>query len=530
MLATVELQTGEALAHLRHGLAGQATDRAVTEAYGARNGIEPFAVAAAADRCLAVLPLVPSGFFTALLCVETLELQPGAEAAGAPALLGIEGEHARIRLGEAGAAAGAGAACRVHDRHPAACGQHLHHALAVLQRLGELRAQIGLAASRDAEPCDRQLDRVLAEPVEPRPRLYGQPLAIDAQVTIALGCCPLGEVGVETLARDHERRQQVDGLAAELLEDADRDQVGRLRFDACVTVRAMLCAELHIKQAQEMVDLGERRHGALAPAATGALLDRDGRRDAADRVDLRPRSRLHELPRVGVQGLEVAPLALVEQDVEGERRFTRSGDSGDHGERIARDVDIDAAQIVLTRVAYGDVARHRRRGRCCRAYRHRRFSDLGHRPPVCLRGERPTVLEQCTSSVRSLDLLDLGRCADSDHLAARIAALRSEIDDPFGSADDIEVVLDHHQRMPSVEQLTESTEQPGDILEMQSGGGFIEQEELASRRLAGGFFGGRLCRIGEVARELQALCLAARQRGDWLPQPQVVETDIHERT
>ena len=68
-----------------------------------------------------------------------------------------------------------------------------------------------------------------------------------------------------------------------------------------------------------MVDLGQRRDRALAPAAAHALLDRDGRRDAEDRVHVGARRGLDELPRVGVQRLEIAALALREHDVEGER-------------------------------------------------------------------------------------------------------------------------------------------------------------------------------------------------------------------
>ena len=90
-----------------------------------------------------------------------------------------------------------------------------------------------------------------------------------------------------------------------------------------------------------MVDLGERRDRALAAAAARALLDRDGRRNAEDRVDVGPRGRLHELARVGVQRLEVAPLAFGEEDVESERGLARARDAGDDRELAARDLDVD---------------------------------------------------------------------------------------------------------------------------------------------------------------------------------------------
>ena len=102
------------------------------------------------------------------------------------------------------------------------------------------------------------------------------------------------------------------------------DAGGSLRLDGHVAGGAELRAQLLIQQAQEVIDLGERGHRALAAAAAGALLDRDGGRNAVDGVDVGPRRRLHELARVGVQRFEIAALALVEDDVEGQRGFARA--------------------------------------------------------------------------------------------------------------------------------------------------------------------------------------------------------------
>ena len=107
-------------------------------------------------------------------------------------------------------------------------------------------------------------------------------------------------------------------------------------------------------QAQEVVDLGERGHRALAAAAAGALLDGHRRRDAVDGVDVGARRGLHELARIGVQRFEIAALAFVEDDVEGERGFSRARYAGDDGERLARDRDVDVAQVMFARVVNDD--------------------------------------------------------------------------------------------------------------------------------------------------------------------------------
>jgi len=83
----------------------------------------------------------------------------------------------------------------------------------------------------------------------------------------------------------------------------------------------MLHAELHIQQAQEVIDLGQRGHGRLAASARRALFDSHRGRNAVDRVDIRPARGLHDRARVGVQRFEIPPLAFVEQNIERKRRF-----------------------------------------------------------------------------------------------------------------------------------------------------------------------------------------------------------------
>src|SRR6185437_6048675 len=106
-----------------------------------------------------------------------------------------------------------------------------------------------------------------------------------------------------------------------------------------------------------------------------------------------------------------------------------------------------------------------------------------------------------------------------------LAALRAEIDDPIGGADHIEVVLDDEQRVSRGEELAERGEELGDVLEMQAGGGLVEEEELA-------FVSGareHRARLGEMSRELQPLRLAARERGHRLPERHVLEANVGER-
>ena len=72
---------------------------------------------------------------------------------------------------------------------------------------------------------------------------------------------------------------------------------------------------------------------------------------------------------------------------------------------------------------------------------------------------------------------EFGRGSRGHQLAAAFATLRSEIDQPVGRADDVQIVLDHHQRMACGEQLAERAQQLGDVVEVQAGGGLVEQEQ-----------------------------------------------------
>jgi hypothetical protein len=112
----------------------------------------------------------------------------------------------------------------------------------------------------------------------------------------------------------------------------------------------VLGAELHIEQAQEVMDFGLGAERALGPAAAYPLFDGDGGRDAADRLHVGAGGGLDELAGIGIERLQIAPLALVEEDVEGERALAAAGDAGDDGEAAAGDGDAQVFEVVLAGV------------------------------------------------------------------------------------------------------------------------------------------------------------------------------------
>src|SRR5579864_2893396 len=171
-----------------------------------------------------------------------------------------------------------------------------------------------------------------------------------------------------------------------------------------------------------MIDLGERRHVALAAPATGALLDGDGGRNAEDRIDVGTRGRLHELPGIGVQRLEVTTLALVEEDVEGERRLARARDAGDHRKAIARYLHVDPLEVVLAGLVDDDRAAPAPVAAVV-AGRRLRHHRRGLIRPVRLTRERPRVSLERTPGVRGAHGAQLQRRAARDDLPAALTAL-----------------------------------------------------------------------------------------------------------
>jgi hypothetical protein len=72
------------------------------------------------------------------------------------------------------------------------------------------------------------------------------------------------------------------------------------------------------------------------------------------------------------------------------------------------------------------------------------------------------------------------RRAGADQLPAGLAALRAEVDDPVAGADDVEVVLDHHQRVAGGDEAAEGAQQLGDVVEVQAGRRLVEEEQRAA--------------------------------------------------
>ena len=108
--------------------------------------------------------------------------------------------------------------------------------------------------------------------------------------------------------------------------------------------------------------------------------------------------------------------------------------------------------------------------------------------------------------------------AHCNDLSACCPSFRTDVDDPVGLFDDIEVVLDDYDGISQIDQAVQYVEQLGDVIEMEAGGWFVQQIECSSR------IGPR-----QFTGQLHPLCLTAGKCSRALAECHIVEPHVTER-
>ena len=111
----------------------------------------------------------------------------------------------------------------------------------------------------------------------------------------------------------------------------------------------------------------------------------------------------------------------------------------------------------------------------------------------------------------------LGRTG-GHHKSPFIPTLRAQINDPVGGLDHIHVVLDYQDGVALGYQALEGLQKSLNIIEVETGGGFIKDEELCS-----------LLVQFQMPGKLEALGLASGEGVDGLAQPHIPQTYLHQR-
>src|SRR5690606_33610316 len=104
-----------------------------------------------------------------------------------------------------------------------------------------------------------------------------------------------------------------------------------------------------------------------------------------------------------------------------------------------------------------------------------------------------------------------------DDFSATITGLGAEIHDPVGQLDDIEIVLDEHERVSGINEAVEHLRESPDVLEVQSRRRCIHEVQLAA---------GPPARERPLPRDLESLRFTAREGRRWLAEAQVAKPDL----
>ncbi len=166
-VAALEFEAVEQGAAGLHRQTGEIGDGPVAEPNRQCLGIEAPAITAGAQWRFALPPIRPPDFLATLLLVEAGELEAGAIAGLAPAVLGVVGEQARVQLLETASATGTGA---VGGKGGFTAGRDdRNHTVAERQRAVQQIAQGGFVFRRHGDAADRQFDVVFPVAVQARP-------------------------------------------------------------------------------------------------------------------------------------------------------------------------------------------------------------------------------------------------------------------------------------------------------------------------------------------------------------------------
>ena len=152
---------------------------------------------------------------------------------------------------------------------------------------------------------------------------------------------------------DHRREQQQRRAFGQPQHLVDHLADG-LRRQVDAVIRTARHADAREQQSQVIVDLGDRADRRARIVRGRLLLDRDRRRQAVDRVDVGLFHHRQELPRVRRQRFDVAALSFGVDRVERERGLARARQAGEHDQPVARQLEIDVAQVVRARAADED--------------------------------------------------------------------------------------------------------------------------------------------------------------------------------
>ncbi len=211
-----------------------------------------------------------------------------------------------------------------------------------LERIGESAEDVG----GGDETVDHDRDVVLHLLLQLRRLVEADDLAVDDGPGEALRGELPEQVDELALLLGDDGAQDLEASAVGEFHELIGDLLHRLALDGLAADRAVRDADARPQEAHVIVDLGDRADRRTRVAVGRLLVDGDRGAQPLDEVDVGPVDLPEELARVRGERLDVAPLTLGEDRVEGERGLAGAREPGEDHHRIARDLDVDVAEVV----------------------------------------------------------------------------------------------------------------------------------------------------------------------------------------
>ena len=161
-----------------------------------------------------------------------------------------------------------------------------------------LGARTGRDQLRVVEILDLAVEPHALKPPQPHPRQF---------------------ITQHTRLRPHEGREQHHAFPRALGEDALHVVIERALHDSSAVFRTTLFARQRPEQLRVVCDLRDGGDRAARRTSARALFDRQHRREAVDKVDIRPLELIQHLPGLGRQAFHIFPVALGVNRVESQR-------------------------------------------------------------------------------------------------------------------------------------------------------------------------------------------------------------------
>ena len=127
-----------------------------------------------------------------------------------------------------------------------------------------------------------------------------------------------------------------------------------LRLDRLAGGGGIGRADAGEEKAEVVVDLRHRADGGARVLRRRLLLDGNRGAEAGDVVHVRLAHHVKELPRIGRQAFDIAPLPFRIDRVEGEAGLARPGQPGDDRQLVARNIHVDRLEVMFARTAHLD--------------------------------------------------------------------------------------------------------------------------------------------------------------------------------